>query len=43
MLREKENVLLQLRRAESGMEVVKLQLQCVKHNNKELEGELHGV
>ncbi|KAI0288447.1 hypothetical protein BC826DRAFT_1093036 [Russula brevipes] len=38
--REKENVLLQLRRNESDMEDVKLQLQRVKRNNNELEGEL---
>ncbi|KAI9451888.1 hypothetical protein F5148DRAFT_1378754 [Russula earlei] len=38
--REKENVLLQLRRTESDMEDVKLQLQRIKRNNNELEGEL---
>jgi myosin protein heavy chain len=41
--REKENVLLQLRRTESDMEDVKLQLQRVKRNNNELEGELRGA
>jgi myosin protein heavy chain len=41
--REKENVLLQLRRNESDMEDVKLQLQRVKRNNNELEGELRGA
>ena len=41
--REKENVLLQLRRTESDMEDVKLQLQRVKRNNNELEGELRGT
>ncbi|KAI0285771.1 hypothetical protein BGY98DRAFT_943312 [Russula aff. rugulosa BPL654] len=38
--REKENVLLQLRRTESDMEDVKLKLQRVKRKNNELEGEL---
>jgi hypothetical protein len=41
--REKENVLLQLRRTECDMEDVKLQLQRVKRNNNELEGELRGA
>jgi myosin protein heavy chain len=41
--REKENVLLQLRRTESDMEDVKLQLQRVKRNSNELEGELRGA
>jgi myosin protein heavy chain len=41
--REKENVLLQMRRTESDMEDVKLQLQRVKRNNNDLEGELRGV
>jgi myosin protein heavy chain len=41
--REKENILLQLRRTESDMEDVKLQLQRVKRNNNELEGELRGA
>jgi hypothetical protein len=41
--REKENVLLQLRRTESDMEDVKLQLQRVKRNNNELESELRGA
>jgi septal ring factor EnvC (AmiA/AmiB activator) len=41
--REKENVLLQLRRTESDMEDVKLQLQRVKRNNNDLEGELRGA
>jgi len=41
--REKENVLLQLRRTESDMEDVKLQLQRIKRNNNELEGELRGA
>ena len=41
--REKENVLLQLRRTESDMEDVKLQLQRVKRNNNELESELRGT
>ncbi|KAI0255954.1 hypothetical protein BJV78DRAFT_1279159 [Lactifluus subvellereus] len=38
--REKENVLLQLRRTESDMEDVKLHLQRIKRNNNELEDEL---
>ena len=41
--REKENVLLQLRRTEADMEDVKLQLQRVKRNNNELESELRGA
>ena len=41
--REKENVLLQLKRTESDMEDVKVQLQRVKRNNNELEGELRGA
>ena len=41
--REKENVLLQLRRTESDMEDVKLKLQRVKRKNNELEGELRGA
>ena len=41
--REKENVLLQLRRTESDMEDVKLQLQRVKRNSNELESELRGA
>ena len=41
--REKENVLLQLRRTESDMEDVNLQLQRIKRNNNELEGELRGA
>lgn len=41
--REKENVLLQLRRTECDMEDVNLQLQHVKRNNNELEGELRGA
>jgi septal ring factor EnvC (AmiA/AmiB activator) len=41
--REKENVMLQLRRTESDMEDVKLQLQRVKRNNNDLEGELRGA
>jgi myosin protein heavy chain len=41
--REKENVLLQLRRTESDMEDVKLQLQRIRRNNNELEGELRGA
>jgi hypothetical protein len=41
--REKENVLLQMRRTESDMEDVKLQLQRIKRNNNELEGELRGT
>jgi hypothetical protein len=41
--REKENVLLQLKRTESDMDDVKLQLQRVKRNNNELEGELRGA
>jgi myosin protein heavy chain len=41
--REKENVLLQLRRTECDMEDVNLQLQRVKRNNNELEGELRGA
>jgi septal ring factor EnvC (AmiA/AmiB activator) len=41
--REKENVWLQLRRTECDMEDVKLQLQRVKRNNNELEGELRGA
>jgi len=41
--REKENVLLQLRRTECDMEDVNLQLQYVKRNNNELEGELRGA
>ena len=41
--REKENVLLQLRRTECDMEDVKLQLQRVRRNNNELEGELRGA
>jgi myosin protein heavy chain len=40
--REKENVLIQLRRTESDMEDVKLHLQRIKRNNNELEGELRG-
>jgi myosin protein heavy chain len=41
--REKENVLLQLRRTESDMEDVKLKLQRVKRKNNELESELRGA
>lgn len=41
--REKENVLLQLKRTESDMEDVKLKLQRVKRKNNELEGELRGA
>jgi len=41
--REKENVLLQLRRTECDMEDVNHQLQRVKRNNNELEGELRGA
>jgi septal ring factor EnvC (AmiA/AmiB activator) len=41
--REKENVLLQLRRTECDMEDVNLQLQHVKRNNNELESELRGA
>ena len=41
--REKENVLLQLRRTESDMEDVKHQLQRVKRDNDDLEGELRGM
>lgn len=41
--REKEDVLLQLRRTESDMEDVKLQLQRVKRNNNDLEGDLRGA
>jgi hypothetical protein len=41
--REKENVLLQLRRTESDMEDVKLKLQRIKRKNSELEGELRGA
>lgn len=41
--REKENLLLQLRRTESNMEDVKIQLQYIKHNNNKLEGELCGM
>jgi septal ring factor EnvC (AmiA/AmiB activator) len=41
--REKENVLLQLRRTESDMEDVRLQLQRVKRNNNVLEDELRGA
>lgn len=35
--------MLQLRRTESDMEDVKLQLQRVKRNNNDLEGELRGA
>ena len=41
--REKENVLMQLRRPEPDIEDVKLQLQRVKRNKNELEGELRGA
>lgn len=41
--REKENVLLQMKRTESDMEDVKVQLQRIKRNNNELEGELRGA
>jgi len=41
--REKDNVLLQLRRTESDMEDVKYQLQRVKRDKDGLEAELRGM